>query len=220
LASNHDAALIAWASEFNTSLGDVERGRLLAFCRLLLTWNARINLTGAREMDDLLGEHLCDSFAMSRLVPAGATLLDVGTGGGLPALPFALLRPDVSQTLVEPRAKRIAFLREATRQLALPRLEVCPGRLGDIDARTSRFDVASSRATFGPAVWLAQATNWVRPGGRILVFAAQTPGPLVGIRPVDSVQYRTRLGHARWIGAYVPRGTTPPLPIDTPLDPS
>src|SRR4029079_16814605 len=90
-----------------------------AFWSLLLTWNARINLTGAGTRDELLGEHFPDALAMASLVPPGARLVDVGSGGGLPAVPLSVLRPDLGLTLVEPRAKRVAFLRTAVRTLGL-----------------------------------------------------------------------------------------------------
>src|SRR5436853_71284 len=93
--------------------------RLHRFYELLLVWNRQINLTGARSLDELLSEHLPDSFALSRLVPQSASVADVGSGGGLPAIPFALLRPDASLTLFETRAKRVAFLRTAIRELGV-----------------------------------------------------------------------------------------------------
>jgi 16S rRNA (guanine527-N7)-methyltransferase len=140
--------------------------RLTTFVALMLRWNERINLTGARSANELIGEHLPDAFALAQLVPAGARLVDVGTGGGLPALPFAILRPDVSLTLVEPRAKRVAFLRTALRELHLP-ADVVPGRVESLDRR---FTVASSRATFAPAEWLEKARPLLDPDGQAILF--------------------------------------------------
>src|SRR6185295_9811748 len=106
-----------------------------------------INLTGARTLDELAADHLPDAFALAEAVPPGAALVDVGSGGGLPALPFAVLRPDVRLTLVEPRAKRVAFLRTAVRELGLAG-ELVAGHAADLPA--GAFDVAASRATFPP----------------------------------------------------------------------
>jgi 16S rRNA (guanine527-N7)-methyltransferase len=73
------------------TVSSAQAGTLDAFWSLLLSWNARINLTGARTPAELLGEHFPDALAMARLVPPNARVLDVGSGGGLPVLPFAVL---------------------------------------------------------------------------------------------------------------------------------
>jgi 16S rRNA (guanine527-N7)-methyltransferase len=171
---------------------------LEAFWSLLLTWNARINLTGARTREELIGEHFPDAAAMARLVPPGARLLDVGAGGGLPALPFALLRPDAVLTLVEPRAKRVAFLRTAVRELGLG-AEVVAGRIETVPRRPA--DVASSRATFPPDEWLERA----RPlAPRTLVFTAQRAdvGKSAAHVIEDELEYSTAAGHRRWLGLF------------------
>lgn len=221
-----ESVLAAWGVGKDTALV----GALREYLRLLSTWNQRINLTGAGSVDELVGEHLPDSLAMLGLVPAGARLLDVGSGGGLPAVPFAIARPDVRVTLLEPRAKRVAFLRTAARQLRLPNVQVRAGRLepplgvpsdrsspgavasgergslaaASVSADEERFDVLASRATFPPPVWLAVAVPHLAPGGRVLVFASRpepTPPP-ADRRLVKEVRYETASHHSRWLGAY------------------
>jgi 16S rRNA (guanine527-N7)-methyltransferase len=177
-------------------LSPAESARLEAFWRLLLVWNARINLTGARDRDELVGEHLGDALAMASLVPEGSRVVDVGSGGGLPAIPCALLRSDLKMTLVEPRHKRAAFLRTAVREAPLPGLTVVAGRIADVQ---ERFDVAGSRATFPPEEWLAMAP---RLAPRVLVFAARredvVAGP--GLSLEGERSYVTAAGHPRWLG--------------------
>ena len=158
----------AVADRLDRELSAQEREALARFWRLLLTWNARINLTGARTEGELVAEHLPDALAMERLVPAGSRVLDVGSGGGLPALPYAVLRPADPVVLVEPRAKRVALLRTAARELGLNRVEVLPGRIEEVVPGAA--DVASSRATFGPAEWLERALALAP---RALVFATR-----------------------------------------------
>jgi 16S rRNA (guanine527-N7)-methyltransferase len=172
--------------------------RLEKFWSLLLTWNARINLTGARTREELVEEHLPDSLAMARLVPPDARLLDVGSGGGLPALPFAILRPDATVCLVEPRAKRVAFLRTAVRELALTaeveaqRVEVFSGW---------RADVAGSRATFAPSEWLERGRALAP---RVLAFTSgrTEAGEPAGCTLEDQVEYETASDHRRWLGLF------------------
>jgi 16S rRNA (guanine527-N7)-methyltransferase len=168
---------------------------------LLLTWNARINLTGARTVEVLEGEHLPDALAMFRLVRPGARVLDVGAGGGLPALPFAILRPDARVSLLEPRTRRVAFLRTACRDLALTNAEVIEGRL-EGQARPARFDLLSSRATFPPAEWFALALPHLGPGAQVLVFSHTGLPPPSGYEVTTSLAYETATHQPRFVAAY------------------
>jgi 16S rRNA (guanine527-N7)-methyltransferase len=169
--------------------------------RRLLEWNQRVNLTGARSIRELLGEHLPDSFALCRLVPEGSDVVDVGSGGGLPAIPFSILRHDCRITLLEPRAKRVAFLKTAARECGCANIKVVRGRLEDVTS--SRFDVATSRATFPPNRWLELAPSVLAPEGRFVVLANLADRPSsMKVRLIDSVEYRTTNNTMRWAGCY------------------
>ena len=157
--------------------------QLAVFAELFLRWNARINIGGARTPEVLVDEHLVDSVIAAGLTPDAARIIDVGSGGGLPAIPLALLRPTSSLELYEPVAKKAAFLRTAVHELALAgRVTVQNRRVGDrrSAARVPEgtdgwapgegFDLAMSRATFEPAAWLTLGLELVRPGGHVLVF--------------------------------------------------
>lgn len=89
-------------------------GRLAVYLDVLAAWSDRINLTGARTPDERVARLVADVLPASTLPEPGA-LLDVGSGNGSPGLVFALLRTDLEVTLLEPRARRWAFLREAAR---------------------------------------------------------------------------------------------------------
>jgi 16S rRNA (guanine527-N7)-methyltransferase len=192
----------ALAAFFSLPVSPSQRQQLQLFFDQLLTWNQRINLTGAASAQELVSEHLPDSFALARLVAPAATLADVGSGGGLPALPFAILRPDVTVTLFESRAKRTAFLRTAVRTLGLHQVSVASRFEPDAPFPT-RFDAASSRATFEPADWLTIAAPAVRPGGRVVAFTASPPLPAPpGQHLVEAIQYETGTRHARHAAAY------------------
>ena len=146
------AALDALAAEWRTPLDEERASKLVQFAELLMVWNARINLTGARTVDDLIAEHLPDAFAVAGAIDGPAEVVDVGSGGGLPALPLAILRPDLRLTLVEPLSKKVAFLRTATRELGLPSASVS-AQATRRGAPPGAYDVAISRATFVPAEW-------------------------------------------------------------------
>jgi len=161
---------------------------LLRYGELLLQWNARINLTGARSMGALVGSHFPDAFVLAAWLEGPGRVVDVGSGGGLPALPLALLRPELDLQLCEPIAKKGAFLRTAIRELGLAgrvRLDVRHGE--ELAEAGDLFDAAISRATFTPEVWLTLGRRLVRSGGR--VFALTTPQADLGTNPTRSILY-------------------------------
>jgi 16S rRNA (guanine527-N7)-methyltransferase len=162
-------AAASWSVPFEAGQAQA----LERYASLLLTWSARINLTGAVSLDDLASEHIPDSFALaSRLRGSGASsVIDVGSGGGLPGLPLALLCPELSLQLTEPIAKKAAFLRTAVRELGLGgRVTVETRRVHTIVP--AAFDVALSRATFPPRTWLPLGADLIRPGGRVFLLAS------------------------------------------------
>lgn len=177
------AALQSLAAEWCFDLSPAQAGSLLEFADLLVRWNQSINLTGAKSNQAVVCEHFPDAFALAKRLEGPARLVDVGSGGGLPALPLALLRPGLEIRLCEPIAKKAAFLRTAVRELKLSdrvapetqRAEQLADELAN-DA-SQRFDVATSRATFAPEVWLALGRRLVRPGGR--VFVLTVPGTAI-----------------------------------------
>jgi 16S rRNA (guanine527-N7)-methyltransferase len=166
------AALERNAQIFSVVCDRVQAEAIHRYASLLLTWTARINLTGAVSLDDLAVEHLPDSFALAARVGAEAvTGIDVGSGGGLPALPLSLLCPRLNLRLLEPIAKKAAFLRTAVRELGLgDRVTIDTRRVQAILPAT--FDLAMSRATFPPPVWVPIAVELVKPGGRVFVLAS------------------------------------------------
>lgn len=161
---------------------DSQRWEALAgLTRAMLAWSRRINLTGARDARELVRSHVADALAlMPDLDQVRGRLLDVGSGGGLPGLVVAILRPDLGVTLLEPIAKKHAFLRHAARELALVRVEARRERV-EVHMRAPGFrpyDAAVSRATFPLPQWLALGQQLVRPGGRVLGLEGLEPAEL------------------------------------------
>ena len=195
--------LDAAASLFGERLSQDEVDRLNHFVALLLEWNAHINVSGARSAEDIVDEHLIDVFAARRFCAAGARAVDVGSGGGLPAIPLAVLAPGVAFDLFEPTAKKAAFLRMCVRTLGLGErvrvhaMRVLPRRspagqgggdgVADSDG-VRAYDLAISRATFSPPTWLELGLGLVRPGGRVMVFSTTEDG--LGARPEASAEVR------------------------------
>lgn len=94
--------------------------RFETYLSLILRWNAKTNLTGIRNQEEIISRHFVESIACAAAVPESVrTLLDFGSGAGFPGIPIALCRPEISVTLAESQNKKAAFLREAVRGLEL-----------------------------------------------------------------------------------------------------
>jgi 16S rRNA (guanine527-N7)-methyltransferase len=178
------------AETWGVSCDAAQADAITRYASLLLTWTARINLTGASSLDDLAADHLPDSFALAARLGSSdgiINVVDVGSGGGLPALPLAILRPALHVRLVEPIAKKAAFLRTAIRELGLaPRISVDVNRAEAL-LPAAGFDVAVSRATLAPPEWVKLGARLVRPGGRVFVLTSSDqelacPGLTIGGR--------------------------------------
>ena len=107
-----------------------QSARLRRHLALLAKWNRRLNLTSVKGMDDMVVRHLLDSLAIARFV-RGHSLLDIGSGGGFPGMPLAVINPQLEVTLLDSRGKRIEFLRYACAALDLGGVSVVRGRVED-----------------------------------------------------------------------------------------
>ena len=138
---------------------------LVAYRDLLLRWNERVNLTAARTAAEV-DEHVADCLRLLPHLPERGRLIDVGAGGGLPAVVIAIERPELAVTALEPTHKKHAFLRTAARELGLANLDAHAERWEDHAGRD--YDAATSRATFAIDRWLDIGATFVRPGGVVL----------------------------------------------------
>lgn len=126
------------------------RRDLESFAALLLKWNAAQNLVSRETEKSLWQRHIVDSLQVLPLMErpwAGLNVMDIGSGGGLPAIPLAIATKDSGArfTLVEPIQKKVSFLRTAIRELKLP-ATVFAGRVEQIDSRETPIDLITSRA--------------------------------------------------------------------------
>lgn len=147
-----------------------------AYAELLATDGVVRGLIGPRETPRLWDRHLLNCAAMAERIPEGASLIDVGSGAGLPGLVLAIARPDLTVTLVEPLARRTAFLIEAVQQLGLTKsVRVFRGRaeeaaVGSRDRQPLTADIVTARAV-AP---LDRLAGWCLPlavpGGRLVAL--------------------------------------------------
>jgi len=136
---------------FGLSLGTQQEDRLLAYLELLLRWNSRINLIGPSTAEECVTRHFGESLYLSRWVRLRGRLLDVGSGAGFPGLALKLLHHQLAVTLLEPVAKKRAFLKEAARTCQLDAVEILPDRI-EVFARglgKPSYDLVTARAVGG-----------------------------------------------------------------------
>lgn len=129
-------------------------------------------MIGPREVPKLWSRHIMNSAAPLPRVPHGCSAADVGTGGGLPGIVWAIARPDVEVTLIEPLLRRTTFLEEVVDRLGLENVRVLRARAEQVD---DRFDVVTARAV----AHLDKLGRWCmplvkRPGGLFLAFKGRS----------------------------------------------
>jgi 16S rRNA (guanine527-N7)-methyltransferase len=146
------------------------RQRWLDYIALLEQFNARANLIGPMDQDEIIRNLLIDSVAVVQVsIPAGR-VLDVGSGAGLPGIPLKLAVPDFELTMVEPRRKRSDFLRIARHRLQLDGVDVVDDRIEGLQLEP--FDWVISKAFRPPVEWLQTAMPLTKPGGTIVCMHA------------------------------------------------
>ncbi|GIM97210.1 ribosomal RNA small subunit methyltransferase G [Paractinoplanes toevensis] len=143
----------------------------VAFARLLVTDGVVRGLIGPREAPRIWERHLVNCAVLSEMIPIGASVVDVGSGAGLPGIVLAVVRPDLRIALVEPLARRTAFLTEAVTELGLSAVTVVRGRADDVvGSAAAGADVVTARAV-AP---LDRLAGWCLPlaavGGRLLAL--------------------------------------------------
>jgi 16S rRNA (guanine527-N7)-methyltransferase len=161
------------AGHAGVALSEAQHARLAQYIDLLLAANARMNLTRIASVDEANVHHIGDALTLLPHLPKSPhALADVGSGGGVPGIPLAIVRPDARVTLIEATKKKAAFLREATQTLQLTNVTVLDQRAEDVGRGTQResLDVAVARAV-GTIDWLAEwCLPLVRVGGKMLAM--------------------------------------------------
>lgn len=155
--------------------------RLETYFRLLETWNRKINLTGlnlAEATPETIDRLLIEPLVAARYIPAGAArMLDVGSGGGSPAIPIALARSSISLVMVESKTRKAVFLREAVRAVELGRAEVAASRFEELLTRPElheAHDLVTIRAVRIEPRVLSNLQAFVKTRGALFLFRGAT----------------------------------------------
>ena len=174
--------LVRRAAHAGLVVSDETVARFEEYFRLLRTWNEKINLTAFRldqPTDAAIDRLLIEPLAASTHVPAGTTsMIDIGSGGGSPALPMAVAVPDIRLRMVESKLRKSVFLTEAIRSINLPEAEVLTARFEDLATRTDLIgahDLLTMRAVRGQAETLHILQAFLKVGGTLFLFSGE-PG--------------------------------------------
>jgi 16S rRNA (guanine(527)-N(7))-methyltransferase RsmG len=154
--------------------------KIAIYKRELLRWNERINLIGP-EAKQNLDEHIDEAVAAAAILKPRGEVLDFGSGGGLPAVPMAIVSPEARVHLVESDRKKWAFLKHIVRECELNAV-VYGDRLARVVTRFPphlRFSLVTSRAVGNPEEWVPLLQEWMEPGGCVALFQGSPDVPSI-----------------------------------------
>ncbi len=164
------------AKTLGVQLASTQCERMLAYLDLLAKWNRTYNLTAIREPEHMLTHHALDALAVLPQLPTRANLavLDVGSGGGIPGIPLAIMRPDWRVTLVDASRKKASFLTQATIELGLSNVDVHAARVEDL-VLAAPCDIVISRAFAALADFVRTSARHIARDGTMAAMKGQYP---------------------------------------------
>jgi 16S rRNA (guanine527-N7)-methyltransferase len=169
--------LAAAAEALGLELSVEQSAKLLDFVALLERWNRTYNLTAVRDPAEMLTQHVIDCLAaipaLRRTLPGPKRVLDVGSGGGLPGVVWAVVEPTLDLTCVDAVGKKAAFIRQAALALRLENLRAEHARVEKLQAPP--FDVVTSRAFASLADFVSLTQGLALPGGVWLAMKGKLP---------------------------------------------
>lgn len=145
--------------------------KLLAYMALLQKWNKVYNLTAIRDAEEMVRLHLLDSLSVLPYIQ-GKNLLDVGSGGGLPGIVLAIVKPELRVTTIDTVQKKAIFMRQVKGELALHNLDVVHGRVEDYQPE-EKFEMIISRAFSELGLFMRLTQHLIAPHGRWLAMKGQ-----------------------------------------------
>lgn len=153
--------------------GQIEK--LYRLTEIMLEVNKSMNLTAITEESAVILKHYADSVSISKNLPEGAKIIDIGCGAGFPSLPLAIFRPDVSITALDSTAKRIDYVRSTAEKLGLSNVTAIAARAEEYAAKPEfreSFDVATARAVAAMPILCELCLPFVKVGGKFVAMKA------------------------------------------------
>jgi len=185
-------ALSSGIEQLHMAMSPEQQQQLLAYVALLDKWNKVYNLTAVREPARMIGLHLLDSLALVPHLGQAKSILDVGSGGGLPGICLAIAAPMLEVVMLDSLQKKTTFIRQAIGELELRNASVVCERVEAFQP-PHRFDLVTSRAFAELADFVRSAAHLIAPGGKLLAMKGLYPHDELarlpdGIRVVDVVE--------------------------------
>lgn len=163
--------LLDWQALMGQPLAAEEAAAFQAYYEALVEGNRRMNLTAITAPEEAALLHFADALSAEGYIPQGASVIDVGSGAGIPGIPLAIRRRDASFLLLDSLQKRVGFLNETVQLLGLTQVRAEHGRAEDaIKDRREAFDVGVARAVAPLNVLCELVLPFVKVGGRMIAY--------------------------------------------------
>jgi len=160
--------IISGAKVFDVNVGLREARQFSIHAGELLKWNLKINLTTITDPFEVAIKHFLDSIVPACIIPADASMLDIGSGGGFPGIPLKVVIPTLSVSLLDSSRKKITFLKHVIRTIGLGDIEALQGRAEELAGSTKMFDVIICRAFSSLEMFVGLALPLLAPNGIII----------------------------------------------------
>jgi 16S rRNA (guanine527-N7)-methyltransferase len=171
-ASESDVALLlAAVAKCGLTIPEDSAGLLAQYCRVMWDWNTRLNLTRHTDWDLFVTRDLLDTIELAKHLPANSKVMDIGSGGGVPGIPLAIIRPDLQVKLCDSVGKKAMALKDIVHSLSLP-IHVYSNR-AEVILRSKQFDFVTARAVAS----IDKLMTWLKPVWRSVGQLLLIKGP-------------------------------------------
>ncbi len=168
----NEAKVLGLLEPFALELTAYQIKQMLRYLGILLRWNSKINLTAIRDEEECITRHFGESLYLGRWVQLQGQSLDIGSGAGFPALALKIAFPNLRVTLLEPNAKKRAFLKQVARTCGMESVEVRGDRLEEFASKSCPvlYDTITARAVGHLELLIPETARCLRPGGRLCLW--------------------------------------------------
>ena len=187
------------SKEFNINVKQVDK-----FLTYLLDTNKKMNLTAITDNEEMISKHIYDSLLISKVFDfKNKTVLDVGSGGGFPGIPLAMLYPTSHFVLVDSTSKKVKYLDEVRKELNLTNVEVKCARVEELNEK-EKYDVVIARALAELRIYLELVTYLVKVNGNVIALKGKNASE--ELKDADNAIKKLNLSLNKIQSASIPSG--------------